>query len=364
MNELILIVEDEEDVAQLLRYNLQKAGYRTVVAPDGVQALRIVRLGEPDLVLLDLMLPEMNGWEVCRVMRGSEQAETTPVIMLTALSDEDARLRGLKCGADDYITKPFSLPTLLLKVRRLLDQRQALAALRSRSESMESSLHFLVHEMKNSLAVISGFTDLATEKPDGGMYLQRIATATDTLDHLLADASLLTKLESGVEALLLEAVDITAAVEELVASFQTAAAARNVTLMLMNRSSGKVQANSTGLWHVLSNLLTNAIKFNREQGHVWFRFDDVGGRIELSIKDEGPGIPRELFPKIFGKFYRGPGSESVRGSGIGLYVVKLMLENMRGTITVASTVGTGTTFTIAFPKLPSDAGTTATRGDA
>ncbi len=124
MNELILIVEDEEDVAQVMRYNLQKAGYRTIVAEDGEQALRAVRYGGPDLVLLDLMLPGMDGWEVCRILRGSEQAATTPVIMVTAVANEEARVLSLRAGADDFIAKPFSINALITRIRTVLDARQ------------------------------------------------------------------------------------------------------------------------------------------------------------------------------------------------------------------------------------------------
>src|SRR5512139_4187753 len=122
MNELILIVEDEGDVAELLRYNLQQAGYRTVVAEDGAQALGAVQYGDPDLILLDVMLPEMDGWQVCRIIRGSERASGVPIIMLSALNMEEARVQGLRIGADDYVTKPFSIQELLLRVRCALDK--------------------------------------------------------------------------------------------------------------------------------------------------------------------------------------------------------------------------------------------------
>ncbi len=127
MNELILIVEDEEDVAEVMRYNLQKAGYRTVVAEDGEQALRTVRFCPPDLILLDLMLPEMDGWEVCRVLRGSEQARETPVVMVTAADTEEARILSLRVGADDFVAKPFSMQALIAKIREILDTRLEIA---------------------------------------------------------------------------------------------------------------------------------------------------------------------------------------------------------------------------------------------
>lgn len=349
MNELVLIVEDEDTIAQLLRYNLQKAGYRTVIAADGAQALRSARMGEPDLVLLDLMLPELDGWEVCRILRSSEQAATVPIIMLTALTGDEAKIRGLQYGADDFITKPFSVQALLLKIRRTLDQRTALRALERRTSSAESSLRILVHEVKNSLSVISGYSSLAAEQNDDPC-LRRIATTADTLDHLLNDATLLTKLESGTHELHLEPLSFSDAVQGLLDAFQGTAAERRVQLSLMNATEARVVGSRAGLWHVLSNILTNAVKFSPPNGRVWLRFDETHDRIELSVKDEGPGIPRELLDRIFDKYYRCPGSETVTGSGIGLYVAKLLTESMYGTIMVVSDPGSGSTFTVSLPR--------------
>ncbi len=199
MNELILIVEDEEDVAQVMRYNLQMAGYRTVVSADGEQALRQVRCCAPDLVLLDIMLPEMDGWEVCRILRGSEQAAKTPVIMVTALATEEARILSLRVGADDFITKPFSLHALLLKVRMILDARRELERLRQRQADRELSLRNLVHELRNSLSVIGGYTSLAALKPEPDPWVKQVAMAADRMERLLNDVSPQTRIERGVQ---------------------------------------------------------------------------------------------------------------------------------------------------------------------
>ena len=126
MNKQILIVEDEYDCAELLRYNLQKEGYQTVIAHCGEEAINAVQRHTPDAVLLDIMLPELNGWEVCRILRESSRGKSLPIIMLTAMSDEEARIKGLSLGADDYLSKPYSMKELLLKVRKLIDKEQAI----------------------------------------------------------------------------------------------------------------------------------------------------------------------------------------------------------------------------------------------
>ncbi len=117
MSELILIVDDEVSIRQLIRFNLEKEGYATVMAEDGPEALEIFRSRQPDLVLLDIMLPTMDGWEICQTLR---RESNTPIIMLTAKGDETERISGLEMGADDYITKPFSPKELIARIRAVL----------------------------------------------------------------------------------------------------------------------------------------------------------------------------------------------------------------------------------------------------
>ena len=123
---LILVVEDETALVTLLRYNLEKEGYKVVDVGDGEEALAFVNDRKPDLIILDWMLPSLSGIEVCRQLRRKPATRETPVIMLTARGEESDKIRGLNTGADDYVTKPFSLPELMARVRALLRRAQPL----------------------------------------------------------------------------------------------------------------------------------------------------------------------------------------------------------------------------------------------
>ena len=120
--EKILVVEDERDLVSLLEYNLAKKGYVPMAALDGLTACRMIEERQPDLILLDIMLPDLSGWEVCRIVRNhkNEKISNTPIIMLTALSGDEDRLKGLKLGANYYISKPFEIRNLLLNVASLI----------------------------------------------------------------------------------------------------------------------------------------------------------------------------------------------------------------------------------------------------
>lgn len=197
MNELVLIVEDEASLAELLSYNLRKAGYRTAVADNGAQAIRIAHADAPDIVLLDIMLPEMDGWEVCGMLRSSRQGSTLPIIMMTALASEDIRIRGLRAGADDVIGKPFSPTELLFKIRKLLDKNMVIRTLRNKAEGQDASMRSLVHELRNSLTVIGGFTFLAAAKGDDEAWVRHVASAADRMKQTLNEAGGKSHIKAG-----------------------------------------------------------------------------------------------------------------------------------------------------------------------
>jgi signal transduction histidine kinase len=349
MKEQVLIVDDEQDVAELLRYNLAKANYEPIVAYNGEEAINAVQCHDPQAVLLDVMMPELNGWEVCRVLRQSSKGRSLPIIMLTALSDEESRVKGLSLGADDYLAKPFSLRELLLKLRKAIDERRAVNLLRTREQEQETSLRYLVHEMKNSLTVIGGFTALAIKADEGGGRLRTVNAAARHAENLLEDISLLSRLENG-GTLPLEALDLAAEARDAVEFVRDTANKKSVELAVMKNAPVLVRADRTAIRQVLVNLLSNAVKYSRDRGRVWIYFDEREDRIEMTIRDEGPGIKHDELPRIFDKFYRAGGSERVKGAGLGLYIVKLLSAAMDGTVTAASDPGSGSSFTVSLLK--------------
>ncbi|MGD0649693.1 MAG: winged helix-turn-helix domain-containing protein [Verrucomicrobiia bacterium] len=128
MSETVLIVDDEQDVVDLLVYNLQKAGYKTATARDGVTALQKARDGFPSLIILDLMLPQVEGTEVCKQLRADPKTASIPILMPTAKAEEVDRIVGLELGADDYVTKPFSPREVVLRVKKILSRAQGKGA--------------------------------------------------------------------------------------------------------------------------------------------------------------------------------------------------------------------------------------------
>jgi len=350
MHEQVLIVEDEQDVAELLRYNLEKEKYRPLVAHSGKDAFEAVQLQMPDIVLLDIMLPELDGWEICRMLRGSDTGKSMPIIMLSALSSEEARVRGLTLGADDYVSKPFSVRELLLKIRKLIDRQQTVATLTAKAQDRDTSFRYLVHELKNSMSVIGGFSSLALKKEETKDYLKTIKVAAAHADSLLSNASLLSKLENRQGSLSVGPIDIGAIIKEAVTVLHDSAKDKQMDIIVANNMSALVTGNDTAVRQVLMNLLSNAIKYNRYGGKVWITMEEMNDRVDISITDEGCGMRQDELPKIFDKFYRTNSNETNKGTGLGLYIVKLLTEAMNGAISTVSSPGVGSTFTVSFPR--------------
>ena len=348
MNELILVADDEHDIRELLRYHLEKHDYRVLLTRNGEEAIRALGHHVPDLAILDIMMPELSGWDVCRSLRERSQGMSVPIIMLTALCDEESRVMGLSLNADDYIAKPFSIKELLIIVRKQLDRYHTMKVLQMKEQEHETSLRYLVHELRNSLTVIEGYSTLALENGTKPHYLKTINNAALQANSLLRDASLLYRLERDGGSLPLEVIDAASMVREVVDIFSDRAKKNKIEIHVMACTELPVMVNKFAARQVLVNLLSNAVKYNHQNGRIWISYHKAGSRIEITIKDEGCGIPPNEIQRIFDKFYRATGSERVSGIGLGLHIVKLLTESMDGEISVTSELGSGSAFTVSF----------------
>jgi len=355
MNEEILIVEDERDTVELLRYNLQREGFRTKTASNGEEAIQSIKRRMPDLILLDIMMPGMNGWEVCRHIRSND--DHTPVVMLTALSSEDERLKGLTIGANDYISKPFSVKELILKVKRHAGKERLIKGLMQKEKEAADTLDYLNHELENSLIAMAGLSKRVLEGSDVdyARYMNSINSTAHYMSNLLRDISIITRFEKGDRLLHTEPVDIYSEVSMAVKSFRNHATSKELAISILNDTQNTVMGDKTAVRQVLTNLISNAIKYNKAKGRVLICFFDTENGVEVAVRDTGCGIPKEERKKIFEKRYRAKGSEHEKGNGLGLYLVKLLTESMGGQIRVVSNE-LGSTFTLTFKKAKGIAG--------
>lgn len=377
MKNQILIVDDEHDCAELLRYHLQRENYEAVIARNGKEAIDAVQSQAPDAILLDIMMPELNGWEVCRILRESTKGKSLPIIMLTALSEEEERVKGLSLGADDYLSKPYSVKELLLKLRKHIDRQETIKQLKAREQEQDTTLRYIVHELKGSLHVIGGFSSHALRKDDSNKYLKTINTAAFQAERVLNEAPIISLLATRGENLSIKQVDIGPltseaddcfhdAVKKKVAYQQVSAVSlisdiAETTRVLIGGKPVSVEVmtpfmdvmintDNVKLRQILTNLVSNAVKFT-EQGTISITLSVVGSWMEIAVSDTGIGIKEEDLHKLFIAYGRIEDAKTKRheGMGLGLSISRNLAALLGGTISVTSIYGKGTTFVMSLP---------------
>jgi DNA-binding response OmpR family regulator len=288
----VLVVEDERKLRDLVRSYLERAGFTVLSTGSGAEAITMAAAAAPDLVVLDLGLPDVPGEAVARELR---VGSTTPILMLTAKSAEEDRIRGLELGADDYVTKPFSPRELVLRVQAILRRGGPPAA---QGVTSYGGGELVIDEPQRLARRPCDLADLAAVAADS--LARRFEAAGLTLDRRLAASPVL--------------------------------------------------ADPHWLHQVITNLLTNALKFTPAGGHVTISTGPSGADAILRVTDTGTGIPADDLPRIFDRFWRGQRAAQVSGSGIGLAVAAELAQAHGGRLTAHSEPEHGTEMTLTLPR--------------
>jgi signal transduction histidine kinase len=340
----ILVVEDDLLTAEVVRRCLEGEGHVVRVAGDGLAASRALADEHPDLVILDLMLPDLDGWELCATIRTLPDPELSavPIVMLTSRSTAQDRLRGFKAGADDYITKPFSLQELAVKVGRLLDRQRRL---KDRPHDLADVNDLVHHELKNHLIAVSGFArrlDLQVEtisRETLKRYVGYIRQSADHLASLVEDVLLFRQIQGGRLPFEPEAVTLGEIVEDVLALHAGSAQEKGLTLRSeVGADAPPVHFSPHAAKICLANLVENAVKYTQAGGLVTVRVRTEGdGQVVLEVEDTGPGIPDDERERIFDEFYRGRQTKrATKGTGLGLYIVRSLARSLGADATLAA----------------------------
>lgn len=380
-----LVVDDDGVVRRMISGVLSQAGLTTAEAKNGEEALSAFVQVRPDIVLLDVVMPQMDGFTTCAILRGLPDGEHTPVLMVTGLDDTESIKRAYEVGATDFISKPLNWEILDHRVRYMLRASQAMADLREKEaenrallidakraaeelrvakEAAEAAdrtktefLATMSHELRTPLNAILGYTQLFLDgafdalTPDQTYGLQRIdKNARELLDLIVAVLDV-SRLEAGRLPLDFKEVWITELLKEVEAETQEVRAQTSATsvwkvedgLPLLYSDPGKLKV-------VIKNLIGNAVKFT-EKGSITVDAHSHRGGVEIDVSDTGIGIPSAELPIIFEPFRQLEIAPKHRpgGTGLGLHIVKRLLELLGGTITVESEVGHGSTFHVQVP---------------
>lgn len=370
----VLVVEDTPDVIRVVSLTLRQ-DFRILAAPDGAKGLELAHKHHPDLVITDLMMPEVDGLELTRRLRANASTRHIPIVMLTARGDLDDRVVGLESGVNAYLTKPFSAKELLTTVRSLVDVRRMTTemVLHDKLDSLESIAGGLAHEINNPLNYIktavamlhkyatdaialaeatksAPLDEAATRKLD--QIAQRgtrmVETAEAGVRRIGATVDLLRRYAREGYTRTRQPYDLFAGARDVVAMVLPATG-RDVRVELDFEGDGTVACVPEELNQVITNLVQNAIEAVREgSGHVWVRGRGEAGSVVLSVRDDGPGIDPENRAKVFTPFYttKAPGA----GMGMGLAITQQVVTSLGGTISVGGQLGVGAEFVVRLPR--------------
>ncbi len=355
----ILCVDDEPLNLSLLEAMLSPRGYDVVQASNGQDALEMIRTERIDICLLDVMMPEMDGFEVCRRIKSDKEHGDIPVIMITALTDRENRIRSIEAEAEDFISKPFDAVEVLARIKMLLsvkvlnDQLKNAVSVAEKANLAKSEfLSSMSHELRSPLNAILGFAQLMeTDSPsptsnqkESIIQILRAGWHLLTLINEILD---LAKVESRQVPLIKEPVSLAEVIEECRGMVDQQAQQHDIRMIFpLFEIPCFVLADRTRVKQVLTNLLSNAIKYNTSKGTVEVKCSEcTPGRIRVSISDTGKGLHPEQLKQLFQPFNRlGQENGVEEGTGIGLVLSKQLVELMDGEIGMESTVGVGSVF--------------------
>lgn len=345
----ILIVDDNIDTVELLRKRLRAEGYNTEEAYDGEQALKKVYESFPDLIVLDVMMPLMDGYEVCQRLKTDERTKFIPIIMLTAKSDVESKVKGLDIGADDYVPKPFDYRELSARIRSLLLKKETSekAIEEKRTEAVRKLIDSLSHEIRNPIVSIAGFAKKVYDNlPPGDPnkpYLMTILQESERLERLLKEILNLKMIAIGF----MENVDPKIAIEEVLSEVGREIEEKAIEVETDFKDVSEVYIDREHLKIVLRNIIKNAIEAmeKSEKRLLKISLEQVGDEVLIKISDTGKGIPKELIKRIFDPFF----TSKVYGPGLGLTVALTIVQYYRGFISVESEPQKGSTFIIRLP---------------
>ncbi|MCV6636561.1 response regulator [Candidatus Albibeggiatoa sp. nov. NOAA] len=371
----ILVVDDVPANVKVLMDFLTANGFKVLTAKDGQAAIKRAEYAKPDLILLDVMMPIMDGYEACKVLKAQDNTVDIPIIFMTALADTTDKVKGFELGASDYITKPFQQEEVLARVNNhlkivtlqkqlqlrnaeleslYLEQKQARQAAEAASKAKDTFLANMSHELRTPLNAIIGYGEIIQEDAyelgfrDILLDLDNIQLAAKQLLDLINDVLDLAKIEAEKMELQVEQIDICEFIKNVVVLIQPIIKKNhNELIVACPEGLGTMQTDGKRIQQILLNLLGNAAKFTRE-GQVHLVARREGEKLFFDVRDTGIGIEQEKLETIFQPFLQGDNSRTRKygGTGLGLALCQRICQILGGQIWVTSELGKGSLFTV------------------
>jgi two-component system sensor histidine kinase/response regulator len=356
--ERILVVDDQEANVQALSGMLEPLGFEIIPVTSGEKALQCLAAYPADLILLDVLMPEMDGFEVCQRIRAQGHLNEIPIIFLSAADEKAFVVRAFEAGAVDYVTKPFNQAELISRVRTHMALKRARDRLTRLAEDKDELLGILAHDLKNHLGGMQMSAKLLHERASAvsDPRLNRMATnildASDQMFSFVKEFLANAAADRG-HTLTHESVSLTAAAAATVQRYTEAALRKSIKIHEdYPPDAPLVLADRGALDQVMDNLVSNAVKFSPPDTAIWLSVGSArGGFLECRVKDEGPGCDAQDLAQMFTR-YRRLSARPTAGepsTGLGLSIAKRHVDAMDGTLHCESEAGRGATFVLRLP---------------
>jgi two-component system sensor histidine kinase/response regulator len=357
----LLLVDDNPNNLNLLLNALRNDDYKLLVAKSGEDAIKRAEYALPDLILLDVLMPGIDGFETCKILKSNEKTKDIPVIFMTALTETENKVKGFELGAVDYVTKPIQYEEVILRVKNHLLIQDLKNSLQKKNKELEESLakerelnklksrfiYMASHELKNPLSIILMISSILNkekdlEKSEINDNLGKIIKATKFISNLLDDVLIATMADGEELKFTPNLLDITKFCKEIADDYQLINQDHKIIFEVKDVND-LVYADEKLLVHILTNIISNCIKYSPKGSEVVFQVSQENNRLVFTFKDNGIGISKEDQQTLFEEFKRGSNVGKISGSGLGLSIVKRCTHLHNGEISIESEPGQGTT---------------------
>lgn len=360
----ILIVDDVVSNVLLLKILLTNEKFQVLTANNGKVCIDVAKRMHPDLILLDVMMPELNGFDTAVILKQDEEVKDIPIIFLTALHNTQDLVKGFKCGASDFLTKPFNKEELLMRVMHQISLVAARRLIQKQYEELKATINnrdkmysVIAHDLRSPMASIRMTLNLLVNvlSPDviGQEMFELIDNANketeethDLLDNLLK----WTKSQTGALHVAFQDFELNDVLPGVIDIFMMIAESKHITLNLdLGSESLEVHADKDMFNTIIRNFMSNAIKFSHEGSSIDISVSHVDDFAKISIRDHGVGISPERIETLFSAGTSTAGTRNEEGSGLGLQLCKDFAVKIGGDVMVESVQGEGSTFSVLIP---------------
>ena len=363
----LLVVDDVQTNVLLLKALLGKEGYGILVANNGQEALEVIRNENPDLILLDVMMPGMDGFEVAERLKSEEFRCEIPIIFLTALDDTQSIVNGFKLGVGDFISKPFRKEELMVRIKHQLSLVAARRIIEEKNEELRKTIagrdkmySVIAHDLRSPMASMKMLLNtimMSVEKdkidPDIFDMLEMSNKTSEEVFSLLDNLLKWTKSQLGKLTVIPQKLDISGLADGVVEVMNSVAEVKHIKLIRTDRESFFVYVDIEMIKSVLRNLISNAVKFSNPDSEIKVGIKAEDGKVIVSVTDSGKGIKKEDQHKLLkdSTHFTTYGTNSEEGSGLGLLLCRDFARKNGGELWFESEENLGSVFSFSLPQL-------------